>query len=61
MGSAVSSIFADIVLEDFETECLYILDFKPVFFFRYVDDIIAWIPKNKFKNILDTFNSYHPR
>ena len=61
MGSSVSSIFADMVLDDLETHCLNILDFKPAFYYRYVDDIITCVPIDKVQKILDTFNSYHPR
>ena len=39
MGSAVSSAFSDIVMSDLEAHCLSIIDFKPIFYYRYVDDI----------------------
>ena len=61
MGSAVSSIFADLVLADLEEHCLSQLDFKPIFFVRYVDDILTCIPTDKTEHILNTFNSYHSR
>ena len=61
MGSAVSSIFANLVLEDLEEHCLSLLDFKPVFFVRYVDDILTCIPIDKTKHTLEIFNSYHNR
>ena len=32
MGSAVSPIFADFVVEDLEIECLKKLDFTPIYF-----------------------------
>ena len=40
MGSSISSFFAYIVLEDLEKYCLSILGFPPIFYYRYVDDII---------------------
>lgn len=61
MGSPVSLIFADIVMPDLERDCLSKLDFKPLFYYRYVDDIITCIPRSKVQNMLDTFNSFHPR
>ena len=61
MGSAVSSVFSDIVMSDLETQCLNSIDFKPLFYFRYVDDIITCIPKNKIMVMLNNFNSYHPK
>ena len=61
MGGNVPNQFADIVLEDLEVECIKKLSFIPVFFIRYVDDILTLIPSNKITEILDIFNSYHPR
>ena len=60
MGSAISSLIADIVMDDLETECINLLDYSPLFFYRYVDDIILCIPENKIHYTLDTFNAYHP-
>ena len=61
MGSPVSSVFADIVLEGLESSCLQRLDFKPTFFYRYVDDIVTCIPASKLYSMLNIFNSFHPR
>ena len=61
MGGPCSTIFADMVLDDLETECLGLLDFTPVVFFRYVDDIFIIVPKNKVDSILQVFNSYDNR
>lgn len=30
-------------------------------FVRYVDDIFIIVPKDKVKELLNIFNSYHPR
>ena len=57
----MSSIFADIVLEDLENTCLQKLDFKPTFYLRYVDDVITCIPASKLNVMLNIFNTYHPR
>ena len=44
MGSPLSQILADMVLEDLEKSCIKKLNFTPVFFKRYVDDIVTCIP-----------------
>ncbi|XP_043467539.1 protein dopey homolog PFC0245c-like [Leptopilina heterotoma] len=61
MGSSISGLFADIVMEDLETICLSKLSFKPLFFYRYVDDIITCIPADKINEIVDKFNGYDER
>ena len=58
MGLEPSPIFADLVMDDLESECLSKLDFQPLFFLRYVDDVITCIPKNKVQYMLDIFNNY---
>jgi len=61
MGSPLSPILADIIMDDLENNCLADLDFGIRSFFRYVDDIFLITPKNKVDLILRTFNGYHPR
>ncbi|XP_046608717.1 uncharacterized protein LOC124299507 [Neodiprion virginianus] len=61
MGSPLSPILSDLVLDDLEQYCLNKLDFKPPFFFRYVDDIITAVPSHKVAEMLSVFNSFHPR
>lgn len=61
MGSSVSCLFADMVMHDLEIECLNNLDFRPVLYKRYVDDIIAIVPRHKVPTIEGIFNSYDPR
>ncbi|XP_068989277.1 uncharacterized protein [Neodiprion pinetum] len=61
MGSPLSPILSDLVLDDLEQYCLNKLDFKPSFFFRYVDDIITDVPSGKVAEMLSVFNSFHPR
>ena len=58
MGSKVSPIFADFVMTDLENECLSRLDFTPVIFKRFVDDIWTVVPKNKVNSIIKIFNEY---
>ena len=58
MGSPLSPIAADIVMDDLETKCITSIPFQVLFFFRYVDDIITAVPTNEIDKILNTFNSY---
>ncbi|XP_046491078.1 uncharacterized protein [Neodiprion pinetum] len=61
MGSPLSPILSDLVLDDLEQYCLNKLDFKPSFYFRYVDDIVTAVPSDKVAEMLSVFNSFHPR
>lgn len=59
MGASISSVIAQLVMEDLEENVLGNVNFHIPFFYRYVDDCIAAIPSNKTQDILDQFNSYH--
>lgn len=48
-------------MEKLETESLKKLKFEIPFYKRYVDDCILAVPSNKENDILNTFNSFHPR
>jgi len=61
MGSPMSSIIADMVMEDLETRALKNFSVELPFYCRYVDGIMLAVPRDKFKNVFDTFNSFHPR
>lgn len=61
MGSPLSPMLADIVMDDLESHCLEALPFDVRVFYRYVDDIFAIIPIANVDQILSIFNSYHPR
>jgi len=61
MGSPLSPILADIVMDDLETHCLSNLDCVVNTFYRYMDDIFLIILKTKLDSVLLSFNSYHPR
>ena len=58
MGNPISPILSDIVMEDLEIDSINKLNFKPAFYFRYVDDIILCITKNMIDHTVNTFNSY---
>ena len=61
MGSPISPIFAEIVMDDLESQCLKKLDFKPVIYLRFVDDILTIIPENKVLTMLNIFNSHNEK
>lgn len=59
MGSPLSGVIADLVMEKLENDVLKKLDFRYIFYFRYVDDIIICIHKNNVNKLLNTFNGYN--
>ena len=61
MGSSISPIIANIVMVDLETELLASFDFVIPWYFRYVDDIILWVPQDKVDIVLYKINFYNPR
>ena len=60
MGSAASLPFSDFMIEDCLESCCEKLPFDIPFIFKYVDDLIACIPRNRAIETLSCFNSYHP-
>ena len=61
MGSPLSPIAADIVMDDLETNCISTLLFQLPFHFRYVDDIVTAVPANQIDIIKNSFNSYNDK
>ena len=61
MGSPISPIIADIVLQDLEENCLCNFDFTIPLYFRYVDGTLILILNNKIEIVTSVFNSYHDR
>jgi len=61
MGSPLSPIIANIVLQDLERKALNSLNCSVPLYFRYVDDILIGAPQDKIQLILDHFNSLHER
>ncbi|XP_071632808.1 uncharacterized protein [Temnothorax longispinosus] len=61
MGSPLSPILTDMVMEDLETHCLSLLDFDVRIYLRYVDDVFTIVPKRAINALLEAFNGYHPR
>ena len=60
MGSPISPLFADIVIDDLENDCLRILKDKhncsPLFYYRFVDDTILCVKKKYIDLVLNIFN-----
>jgi len=61
MGSPLSAVIADIVLQDLEEKALNNINLSLSFYYRYVDDIILTAPSDHSTNILNIFNSFHNR
>jgi len=61
MGSPLSPILADIVMQDLEEKAIKNLDIEFPVYYRYVDDILLLTPECKVNTILNTFNSIHNR
>jgi len=61
MGSLLSPIIADVVMQDLEMHCLNKINCQLTFYLRYVDDILMAAPSDKINHIHNTFNGYHER
>lgn len=61
MGSPLSPIIADLVLQDLEINGINKLPFNVPIYFRYVDDILLAIPENEIHTTVNVFNSLHNR
>jgi len=56
MGSPLSPIIANVVLQDLEVKALDIIGLNLPFYHRYVDDVILAAPSEHTSHILNTFN-----
>lgn len=61
MGSPISATIANLVMEELENAVLKKLNYKPIFYKRYVDDCLICIPRDKIEYTINTFNDFHPR
>jgi len=61
MGSPLSPIIADLVLRDIESRAINVLNVPLPIYFRFVDDILLAAPSDSVNDIVNTFNSFHPR
>jgi len=57
MGSPLSLIIADLVMEYIEERALEELKTEVSFYYRYVDDIIMAVPQHLINKIVNAFNS----
>ena len=60
MGSPVSAVIANLVMEDIEQRALASSPVTPLFWKRYVDDGISAVSKNEVENLLNHLNSVEP-
>jgi len=61
MGSPLSPITSDLVMQDLKERTLEILNLQISFYVRYVDDIAMGIPPSSVNDILRVFNNFHLR
>lgn len=61
MGSPLSPILAEIVMQDLEQLAIENLLVELLFYFWYVDDIILTAPVENINKILNISNSYYER
>jgi len=61
MGSPLSPVVADLILQRLESSILSDFTYKPTFYYRYVDDIALCVPLFQLNSLLDKFNSFHNR
>ena len=60
MGSPVSAVIANMVMEDVEQRALATSPVKPFFWKRYVDDVISAVSGNEAGRFLSHLNSVEP-
>jgi len=60
MGSPLSPIIADIVMQDLEEASLNKINLKLPVYYRYIDDIMAAL-SNSISQLYHIFNNYHDR
>jgi len=61
MGSPLSPIIADLVMQDLEVHILNSLNYSLPIYYRYVDDILLAAQENDIQHIFNKFNNYHDR
>ncbi|XP_026326149.1 uncharacterized protein LOC113234841 [Hyposmocoma kahamanoa] len=61
MGSPIAPVVANIFMEWFEDTALVNISFEPRYWWRYVDDVFAIMPKEGAESLLAHLNSVHPK
>ena len=59
MGSTISPILVNFVLDDLVKDCLQFMPFYVPFVKRYVDDLILALPRQGIETALELFNTYN--
>lgn len=60
IGSLLSPVIVDLILQDIETSAFDKSKFT-LFYFRYVGNVTLAAPRSQFGDILNIFNSFHPQ
>jgi len=61
MGSPLSLVVANLVLQSMEMKAFRNLVAPVLFYYRYMDDIAMAVPSESTDSVLTTFNSFHLR
>jgi hypothetical protein len=56
MGSPVSVVIAEIVMQEMERK-IFEIENRFLFWYRYVDDVISCIPKDALQEVITSINS----
>lgn len=60
MGSPISVVVAELVMQKIEKSIFQNSSSNIVLWKRYVDDVLAIVPRNQTSDILNFINSIHP-
>lgn len=58
MGSPVSPVLAQYVMDDLLADCVDTCNFQIPFIKKYVDDVVFSIPQTSMKRLLQVFNNH---
>jgi hypothetical protein len=61
MGSSLSTVLSDFIMEKLLDTQIPKFPFKPIFFKKYIDDNITILPKQHINETLDILNNFHPK
>ncbi|XP_045541880.1 uncharacterized protein LOC123723345 [Papilio machaon] len=61
MGSPIAPVAANIFMEYYEEEALKHAPLKPRYWWRYVDDVFALVPRQAVTQLLNHLNDVHPK
>jgi len=61
MGSPLSSVLANLIIQDLKEKIFSNININILIYYRYVDDILLAVPNNQINEILNRFNTYHDR